>query len=926
MSGSESDTPGFPLIAGSFDALLVPVDEVLSSIDRALTFLLETRSQSLCRKTFELLKRTVTRAQDPGERLPMLLLRLLPLLLMTDANFKTGTSINVQTRDNRDAVVKMIKELKGTENFQHCLLAITQRVVFRGVDKAEWRRATVETVDKLGDICPEIFPEMKLFVMSLITSDRPNLRVVAVEVLGAWTASGKIPTVDIPDCLQALEGRCVDVAATVRGAAVLKLAEVGSTTAQQYLPDISAIVSRRFRDEKAAVRKAALQAIETLIVKAKEISDLPPIEGIAKLAFDESLATRKASINTLGIFFLKFPTLETGTAWARAVLPLISDPESTVAEKALEVVETFFIKNFRSISSVLLDAVASHYETSEFLQRALRRLLRGNSSRIKSLTDAILAELARNLNQVALWVMLEEISTLSDAGCKRRIGEGALTAWRLSCSDPASRPYVPRVLRILANTKPSEWIGSSEVQVLIKNLHQYPMYMIPAAVRAAAAADPSETRKLGRALVDHIEPTLRKFIEASSERVRLNPETIERKLAVVGEIFRTFGKQFYANSDGFFTVVRAVATSSSVPERIRAAAVLVWGCGCLANDDLAKRSISGLLDSLVTPDQPEGVRHVLLVVVGDLCAGGHANERLILPSLSLNLSYTRSKFSVTRQQTLMTLASLLAEDYVKFRGSLIFRFLYVACDEEPEIQSLAQAVFSRIILPRCGLSIFKTHFLDIIKAATGKDKDFALTTNPKTRTEIYRFVIKHLDNPMKCDVLFALVEQLFGTFLEDDRHGRSALKLPTLHHDPNFLLITDALSILSAPAMRLTAGGSAAAVENVGNEAVEEAEGKLIGNFWAKFLASQILPTVLELKALMERERSPLLRYMEHALLLLIPDFRDQLNEFLVDQHAQLLSEIEFDLEDQQRVKHLKKHVDAFELFMAGNEAPTLPE
>jgi hypothetical protein len=70
----------------------------------------------------------------------------------------------------------------------------------------------------------------------------------------------------------------------------------------------------------------------------------------------------------------------------------------------------------------------------------------------------------------------------------------------------------------------------------------------------------------------------------------------------------------------------------------------------------------------------------------------------------------------------------------------------------------------------------------------------------------------------------------------------------------------------------------------------------------------------------MERERSPLLRYMEKALLLLIADFRDQLSEFLVDQHAQLLAEIEFDLEEQQRAKSFTRRNQHFELFHVGTQ------
>jgi hypothetical protein len=226
-------------------------------------------------------------------------------------------------------------------------------------------------------------------------------------------------------------------------------------------------------------------------------------------------------------------------------------------------------------------------------------------------------------------------------------------------------------------------------------------------------------------------------------------------------------------------------------------------------------------------------------------------------------------------------------------------------DEVEEIRELAKAVFLRIIIPRCGNAIFKTHFVELIKAATqnvatGQGQSvFSLVHSDGRRLEVYKYVMSQLDNAMKCDVLFEVVDKVLGAFLDDERNGRLKIKLPINTMDGNFILITDCLSILCCHIMRVSsAGASSAATATIGTDELEEADGKLMKSFWCKFLANHIMPTVLELKRLMEKERSSLLRYMEKALLLLISDYKDELTELMVDEHAQLLTEIEFDLEE----------------------------
>merc|ERR1740117_1642098 len=104
------------------------------------------------------------------------------------------------------------------------------------------------------------------------------------------------------------------------------------------------------------------------------------------------------------------------------------------------------------------------------------------------------------------------------------------------------------------------------------------------------------------------------------------------------------------------------------------------------------------------------------------------------------------------------MASLLSENYINFRGSIMFRFIYVLSDPEPSIRELAESIVARVLHPR-NTALFANSFLDAVcvlnnwtghptyQSAAG-NKEFALL-DPFRRSVIYSFLLSLMTNEQK---------------------------------------------------------------------------------------------------------------------------------------------------------------------------------
>merc|ERR1740138_1812568 len=150
----------------------------------------------------------------------------------------------------------------------------------------------------------------------------------------------------------------------------------------------------------------------------------------------------------------------------------------------------------------------------------------------------------------------------------------------------------------------------------------------------------------------------------------------------------------------------------------------------------------------------------------------------------------------------MILASLLCEDFIKLRGSIMLRLIYTLSDPCLPVRSFVESVFVRILHKR-NTAIFSQNFLDVIcalNAWTGLanfqgaagNAAFSLQKSPSRRTMIYRFMLALMTNSQKFSVCAQLVTTLLAAFADFEEK----IPLPQTEGEPAGQVLRDGLALL----------------------------------------------------------------------------------------------------------------------------------
>eukprot|EP00933_Yihiella_yeosuensis_P016339 TRINITY_DN13999_c0_g1_i1.p1 TRINITY_DN13999_c0_g1~~TRINITY_DN13999_c0_g1_i1.p1 ORF type:complete len:515 (+),score=118.48 TRINITY_DN13999_c0_g1_i1:386-1930(+) len=290
----------------------------------------------------------------------------------------------------------------------------------------------------------------------------------------------------------------------------------------------------------------------------------------------------------------------------------------------------------------------------------------------------------------------------------------------------------------------------------------------------------------------------------------------------------------------------------------------------------------------------------------------------------------RDEKELHRRQCAMVLASLLSENYIKFRGPLMFRFMFALSDPTEGVRHLVECVFARIVLTRHP-GLFAQIFVETLCALNGwlghpsyqgakGNEAFSLASSPERRTVVYRFMLRLMNREQKFNVCSQLVTGFLAAFTGDAGEdspcslapsqagssfmGSTALRLPKREFEPGGQALGDALAILGCKEMRICFSPKLAGADVEDEEdptsataagAGEAARGVLSGVL-KRVICENIAPILVQLKFVMEEQRSPFLGRLRHCLCEILREFKeDELREIL-DDDEQLIDEICFDL------------------------------
>ena len=738
--------------------------------------------------------------------------------------------------------------------------------------------------------------------------------------------------------------RCSDSVCPVRSNALQALSELSSSSLPNIQESVRGLLSasgcpllsmlaRRLTDEKAGVRKSGLVALESLLrlMPAEAIADWTQL--IRQRAFDSSLTVRKQVVSSLRELLLLSPTSRPlQHLFLSGLLPLVTDPESAVQERSAEVLyEEIFsgLGPHRANSAPPLAWELLTYlcrEESFPQQRYFLFLLQrlGKAGKLSRQLMLNLFSYADGAHHETCWRLLALLSQQTGAIDVDRV----YAAWRKSLDAPAcSQEETFSMVKVLSNLhlglsdfqadRLKSWLAESvekfsldpdkislSVNALIllcqhpKNpVSERPGWFSSWAARMICSCNlhikdclqSTETRATES---DCSEQQLIPYLSLLGELITVSPDNIDPDIPPL--VQWALIQKRRQNPDCSFS------DNIHLSERTRAFVCILFGKLCLVKQELAYDSPDLLAEELFTSSSVP-IKNNIIIVLCDLCI---RYPNLIENYLSHVSPCLRDASYVVRRQTLTLLTQLIQEDYIKLRGALIYHLLAVINDSE--LGDLVKYCLKHVLLKKYPRAFYH-HFIECIfyfqdnrnhpslnqfSKSQMEVARFALpgAHNTKKRFCIYNYMLEQLSDEQRFNLSARIVQDILGSIVD------RILKL----EDSNDLVITDALSVLCSDEIKLSCvkTHSVENLEDDEREAMEAAvtlQSDMIKTLVKKDVIDNIIPTIISVKRLLQKQRSPLLSHLMRYLYRLKVDYKEKFSEVLAAD-KQLAEEIEFDI------------------------------
>ncbi|KAL6722660.1 hypothetical protein Aduo_017765 [Ancylostoma duodenale] len=341
--------------------------------------------------------------------------------------------------------------------------------------------------------------------------------------------------------------------------------------------------------------------------------------------------------------------------------------------------------------------------------------------------------------------------------------------------------------------------------------------------------------------------------------------------------------------------------------RVRAYAVLTIGKFCLMDEKIAKATIPVFVKQLrLNPDHV--IRNNIALVVCDLCIRYTLMVDRYSPIVAACL---KDRSTLVRQQTLESLTSLIKEQFIRWEGQIMYRFVSTILDENKCISEYTKFCLRDVLLQQFP-DLFESHFIECLmyfnnvevncerKGAQdlldqsqkvclfGKD-------NFENRMTIYKFMLSTYDDGRK----FGLMAQICTQILCPVMNGKLKYDNPRV-----YALVKDALTVMSLKEIKLNMDvGKGPDEEDEPPAAVVAVAKEIVTIAFRKAMLEYVMPTLLDLRAYFNERRSALRKELYAIFRAICREHKEQMDAFL-DGDAQLKAEVEYDI---RRYEHREK-------------------
>jgi len=292
---------------------------------------------------------------------------------------------------------------------------------------------------------------------------------------------------------------------------------------------------------------------------------------------------------------------------------------------------------------------------------------------------------------------------------------------------------------------------------------------------------------------------------------------------------------------------------------------------------------------------------------------------------------------VVRKHSVLIVASLLLQDYIKWRGFLVFRFLVATTDADTSVANIARMTLCGPIISKYP-SLFADNFVEtlfvlngcrahpiyssITEGDNGRKDDgcngliLSGTTGKSRRHQIYGTMLSSLSDESKICVTARLVKEILEGALQTRGDLQAACtKLSESDKLQPFLcqrhfraqnVIIDTFAVLTSSFAKI-AHPMDETDEGTQNTTtalqIKVAKGKLLSKISQKHLIETVVPILCRLKITLESTRSPLLSHLMSYLVDIFRRFKEEVKDCLAGDPT-LLMELEYD------TKQFKKNTE----------------
>ncbi|XP_026164788.1 condensin-2 complex subunit D3 isoform X2 [Mastacembelus armatus] len=710
-----------------------------------------------------------------------------------------------------------------------------------------------------------------------------------------------------------------------------------------------ALLLQHLKDSKTNVRKSALQALVGLLKHNVIPMSLENLARLSERCRDPAVSVKKKALQCVGELLTAKPECRVmQKAWLQGVVPAVVDSESSVQDKALEALDQVLLSQVKLCSdSCCLDSsqrltwdllgLLCHdcHNLSHYFSRAVTMW-----SKQKKFTPLFITNLISHTeadHAAGAWLLLSKVVSSSIRLPYAKI----LNAWdSMVSSKEISVTTCCHILCVMGDiaehlNKDTKYRIIDDLMSLLKTF-TLSLEVISAAVETIYQLGRSDDVRQTQAflnqhcgeMVSLCEAYLTSTILSEKGPQNFNEQLMVKHLHTLGvaslycpakvskrtvllveSILTTHSDKLAECPEQLPALLPPLQFSAlSLPARVRAHGVITLAKLCLQHEDLVQKYLPVFARELEVGTQV-AVRNNVVVIMCDLCVRYTNIVDHYIPNISACL---RDSEAVIREQTLIMLTNLLQEEFVKWKGSLFFRFVVALVDPDPAIASLCEYCLLHLLLKK-NPEMFSQHFIECIFHFNSYSKHKSYNKFPQSEREkvqfslkgaqhsekrflIYRFLLKYITDAQRIILTHKINQTVLACFADEE--------LP-LDADGAEIL-SETFNILSLKEMKLqvtcTPAGGAAGEEpeeenmhTMAKAVLQAAQKKVVSQVQKKTFIENTVPLIISLKSLLEQKHSPVLRDLMAYLQVTMQDYRNEVKEFFSeDKH--LAAEVEFAL------------------------------